>query len=266
MDPLPFFLHCTHPWDRWDITIALISRREPLLPETYLQTIGGYDRDQKDGWTFFILNGCPAELAMAMRRLARLASIYEKASSMEWTTFNTTPVDIITKEVTQWRNHEDVTVDEAAYLEDDMDGRRNRFHCTEAWRCAILLYARRVFVQRQDASGLRSINYLTREILDHIRCIPKTATVQKQVLLPVFLAGAEVGDEPVRDFVRDYCSYWSAKSGYLMFNTVATLLETIWTEWDVSIRDSYWWGVKVNNTASSPLPGEQLQVSELLLG
>ena len=236
------------------------------MPEAYLQTLMEHDRNQRDGWTFFILNGCPAELAMAMRRLARLASIYEKASGMEWTTFNTTPVKLITKEVTQWKNDEDVTADEAAYVEDDMDGRRNRFHCIEAWRYAILLYARRVFVQRQDASGLRSISYLARETLDHVRCIPRTAIVQKQALLPMFLAGAEAGDESVRDFVRDYCSYWSVKSGHFMFNTVATLLESIWAEWGVSGRDVYWWGVKVNNTAFSPLSGEQLPVSELLLG
>ena len=246
--------------------MALISRREPLLPEAYLQTLMEYDCNQRDGWTFFNLNGCPAELAMAMRRLARLASIYEKASSMEWTTFNTAPVKAITAEVMEWKNYEDVTADEAAYVEYDMDGRRNRSHCTEAWRHAILLYARRVFVQKQDASGLRSINYLTREVLDHVACIPRTAMVQKQALLPVFLAGAEAGDESVRDFVREYCSYWSVKSGHFMFNTVATLLECIWADWDVLSRDVYWWGVKVNNMASFPLSGEQLQASELLLG
>lgn len=231
-----------------------------------MQTLMGYDRNEKDGWTFFNLNGCPADLAMAMRRLARLASIYEKASNMEWTMFNTTPVEIITKEVTQWKNYEDITAEEAAYAEDDMDDRRNRFHCIEAWRCAILLYARRVFVQKQHTSSLRSIGHLVRETMDHVRCIPRTAIIQKQVLLPVFLAGAEAGDELVRDFVREYCSHWSVKSGHLMFNTVATLLDSIWAKWDVSSRATFWWGVKVNSTAFSPASGEQQPVTELLLG
>lgn len=185
---------------------------------------------------------------------------------MEWTTFNTTPFELIVEEVTRWKNDADVLVDDAAYVEDDLDGRRNQFHCIEAWRYAILLYARRVFVQREDACGLRSISYLARETLDHVRCIPRAAIVQKQALLPVFLAGAESGDESVRNFVRDYCSYWSMESGHFMFKTVATLLESIWAEWDVSSRDVYWWGVKVNNTTFSPLPGEELPVSELLLG
>ena len=249
-----------------DVTVALISRREPLLPEAYLQTLMGYDRNRRDGWTFFILNGCPVEFAMAMRRLARLASIYEKASNLEWTTFDTTPIEGITKQITQWKNEEDITADEAAYVEDDLDGRRNRFHCIEAWRYAILLYARRVFMRKQDTPGLRSIGYFSREILDHVRSIPRTATVQKQVLLPVFLAGAEAGVESVRAFVRDYCTYWSAKSGHLMFNTVGTLLENIWSESDLWSRDVYWWGLKVTNTAFSSMPGEQLPVSELLLG
>ena len=224
------------------------------------------DRNQRDGWTFFALNGCPAELAMPMRRLARLASIYEKASAMEWTTFNTAPVEIIVNYVSAWENPEDITAEEAAYIEEDLDERRNRFHCIEAWRYAIMLYARRVFAETQDASGLRSISHLCREILDHVRSIPQSAIVQKQVLLPIFLAGAEIHNETVRDFVREYCTYWSTTSGHFMFSTVGTLLERIWCESDVSSRSSFWWGTKVSSTVFSSKSEERLPVSELLLG
>ena len=203
-----------------------------------------------------------------MRRLAKLASIYEKVKDLEWTTFSTVPVDLICHSVAEWKNPEDVDLDEAGISgDDDLDERRNRYHCVEAWRHAILLYCRRVFTRQQNTAGLRAINHLSRQIMDHIRCIPQTAVVQKQTLLPVFLAAAEAGDEATRDFARQYCRHWSITAGYFMFETVGILLESIWTDWDAADRSIYWWGVKVNNTAQPGLAsGIQIPVTEFLLG
>jgi hypothetical protein len=249
---------------RWDVTVAIISRKRPLLPLQYLENLMRHD--EEDGWTFFTLNGCPAELVMFMARLAVLASTYEKVLTMEWATFSTFPVEEIIEHVQKWENSEDATADSIAWTDDDPENRRNRFHCIEAWRHAILLYAYRVFYRPQTDTGLRSITHLARVVLDHVRCIPDTAMVQKQTLLPVFLAASEVGDEPTRVFVRQFCSHWSSTARYSMFGTVATLLETIWAGWDISARSVYWWGVKVGNNNSESASGDEGLVSELLLG
>ena len=221
--------------------------------------------ERVDDWTFFVVNGCPAELVKAMARLAKLASIYEKITKMEWTLFNTLPVKMIIEEVEQWKNEEDATSDEIGQMEDDPDAKRNRFHCIEAWRHAILLYAYRVFSRKQEASCLRSITHLARIILDHVRCIQQAEIIQKQALLPVFLTASEVEGEVSRSFVRQYCNHWSLTSRYFMFGTVAILLERIWADWDGSTRDVYWWGTKVGDGDLSQFDGQFL-VSELLLG
>lgn len=255
----------------------MISRTRPLLPLSYLETLMEYNDD--DEWTFFELNGCPIELVMAMARLATLATTYEAVHGMEWVTFDTFPVDQITQHVQYWANDKDTTADsiaqEAIANDDDPETRRNAFHCIEAWRHAILLYAYRVFHRPQTPAGLRAITHLSRVVLDHVRCIPDTAIVQKQTLLPVFLAAAEVGDGPTREFVRCYCAHWSATARYSMFGTVATLLERIWADWMVSTREHYWWGSKVGNAnqdrgtsggAGASNEDEEELVSELLLG
>ena len=203
-----------------------------------------------------------------MRRLAKLASIYEKVADLEWTTFSTVPVDLICQSVAEWKNPEDIAVDYAGISgQDNLDDRRNRYHCVESWRYAILLYCRRVFRNRQDTESLRAIDYLAREILDHVRCIPQTAVVQKQTLLPVFLAGAEAQDEAARRFALEYCRHWSSTAGYNMFATVGAMLEDVWADWNASTRELYWWGVKVNNNAqAASASGVHLPISEFLLG
>ncbi|KAF2812325.1 uncharacterized protein BDZ99DRAFT_383101, partial [Mytilinidion resinicola] len=250
----------------WDVTIAFISRKEPRLPITYLETLLEYD--ESDGWSYFILNGCPPELVMAMARLAKLANIYEKTTRMEWTIFNRLPVDAIVEEVRNFSNEADVGLDDFEHLDEDPDARRNRFHCVEAWRHAILLHVCRVFTPKQDAPKLRLISHLSRVILDHVRCIPATEVIQKQVLLPVFLAASEAGDEQGRSFARQYCKHWNVASRTYHFQATAELLEEIWKDWRPSTRDAYWWGLKTGGQVWPQAGGgeDQTMVSELLLG
>lgn len=195
---------------------------------------------ESDGWSFFALSGCPIEFVRAMAHLSKLAAIYHKTTQMEWTIFNREPVDVVINELKSYVNKEDVNLDDVEILEEDGDARMNRFHCIETWRYAILLYAYRVFVPNQDTPRLRVINHLSRLILNNVRCIPRTAVLQKQLLLPVFLAGAEVGDEESRLFVRQYCKHWSETSRFYHFESAAELLEEVWSEWTLSNRNEYW--------------------------
>ncbi|KAK5707126.1 hypothetical protein LTR17_020998 [Elasticomyces elasticus] len=191
----------------WDVTLACISRRQMSLPISYIEILRDYDG--VDGWTFFALNGCPLELVFHMARLAKLASIYEQVIDLEHTTFQDGAVASIVDTVRLWNNPEDPTLEEIGANSSNVASRRHRYHCIEAWRNGILLYCYRVFHRPADAAHVRVITHLAHLVLDHIRCIPRTEIVQKQVLLPLFLAAAEAGDETTRDFARTYCAYWN---------------------------------------------------------
>lgn len=244
----------------WDTTLAFISRKDLVFPLHYLQTL--MQHGSEEGWTYFQLNGCPAELLMFMAQFSKLAAAYAKAEPLGC--FNDLPVRLLVGEVENWKNPEDGTVSDIGQTDIDPNCRRNRFHCIEAWRHAIVLYAHRVFRKKQSAQDVRSITHLARVILDHVRCIPDTETVQKQTLLPVFLAAVEVGDGITRSWVRSYCDRWTVTARYDMFGTTAALLDLVWADWLPETRDIYWWGSKIGHTSEEP--GNESLISEILLG
>ena len=92
---------------------------------------------------------------------------------------------------------------------------------------------------------LQSNGFLSREILDHIRCIKQENLVQKQVLIPIILAVGETGDESDRPLIREYCTNWSSRSRCDMIETAQIILENIWAGWEEQTRDVYWWGETV---------------------
>ena len=81
----------TDTFCRWDVTLAFLSREDLRLPLSYLEML--LKCGDSPECSFFVLNGCSIELVMAMARLAKLAAIYEKTRQMEWTIFDTTPVE-----------------------------------------------------------------------------------------------------------------------------------------------------------------------------
>lgn len=205
-----------------------------------------------------------------MWRLSKLANIYEKTMGMEWTIFDRSPVDSIADEVRNYVNCEDFSLRSPAELSCDVNARRNRFHCIEAWRHAILLYIARVFTPKQDPSSIECIDHYARVITDSVRCIPPTDAVQKQLLLPVFLAACELGDDFNRSFVRQYCRHWSNTIHFNQFETVTALLEEVWSGWDECTRETYWWGIKTQSESVAGSSDNAHQgnwmVRELLLG
>jgi hypothetical protein len=129
----------------------------------------------------------------------------------------------------------DLTVEEVPEahgvdIEEQFNSRQDRYHCTEAWRYALLIYIERAF--RWDRKCPRPLNlkWLVRKTLDHVRCCRRMSQTQKQLLLPVFLAGSETTDQEMRHFTRKYCQWWVTRSRYNMFNSVSSLLEEIWAE------------------------------------
>lgn len=183
---------------------------------------------------------------------------------MEWLTFNLSPVIKVEEKLTNWQNDLDPLVNKVdssskEYSEQEVHEQHDRFHCAEAWRCALLLYVECVF-KREAGQSTQMHMTLVRRTLDHIRCCRRSSQTQKQLLLPVFLAGSETLDEDMRVFVKRYCAYWAEKSRYSMFNSVPTLLDEIWSTGE-------WWGRVINNKATGTTSdGRAKSTTQLLLG
>ena len=214
------------------------------MPEAYLDAL--MVDESMDESTFFALNGCPHSFMKVMWQLEKIAANY-KQTLLEHGSFDMQQVDDLVEYLKGWINNNAMSIEESQASDEDADDRMDRFHCVEAWRYAIILYSRRVFRSHQDPADLRVIDHLTRVILDHVRCIRDTQMVQKQVLLPVFLAAVEVEDENTRCFVRQYCNHWSKTARYSQFETALASIENIWATYDASQRAVYWWGCKIDD-------------------
>lgn len=220
--------------------------------------------EKQDEWSFFDLTGCPRDLFVHLFHLAELAMQSEIALSMEWLSFNIAPVMDIEQGLIQWKNEHELSLwdNEQSLPDEDIEKQyheqQDRYHCAEAWRCALLLYLERVFKsdrqRRQPA-----VHKLVRRVFDHIRCCRRTSQTQKQLLLPIFLAGSETSDEEMRGFTKEYCSYWGQKSRYSMFNSVSLLLDEVWATQE-------WWGAVINSKTKAPKSSPGQLPEQLLFG
>ena len=217
---------------RWDATLALISRQGALFPSSYFEFL--VRNEEKDGWSFYDLTGCPTELLILLMHLVEMARQKELAASMEYLTFAVSPVLEAERKLLSWKNifaenrdfgqdlepRDRVPEDLCCTGAESSDGmsptssdgdeqyfqQEDRFHLAEAWRYALLLYIQRVFrwdrqSHRRPSATLR----LACSVLEHTRNCRKTSQAQKQLLLPIFLAGTEARDEDMRDTVRSFC-------------------------------------------------------------
>lgn len=252
---------------RWDTTLALISRQGPIMSQTYLDFLVRWEKE--DEWSFFDLTGCPRDLVVHLYVLADLAKQNEIASSMKWLSFDMTPVIEAEREIVAWRNDSAPRTDaDDDYEEESISNeqaesqfhdQQDRYHCAEAWRYASLLFIERVFkCSGNQRRRPRPIGRLVRLTLDHVRCGRRTSQIQKQLLLPVFLAGSEAGDENMRELAKEYCRYWAEKTRYEMFSSVPILLEEIWGV-------EGWWGSVIDIKTRPATPG-QMVGSQFLFG
>ncbi|OJJ01287.1 hypothetical protein ASPVEDRAFT_82811 [Aspergillus versicolor CBS 583.65] len=249
----------------WDATLALISRKGPTMDRAYLEFLVRWE--QQDEWSFFDLTGCPRELFVHLFDLAGLAHQFEISLSMKWLSFSTVPIVEIESRLVQWKNDDrdvafagdgaDQEEDEEyrpgisrVETEEQLHAQQDRFHCAETWRCALLLYLERVFKgdrgrdSRAHTRRHLALNRLARKIINHSQCCRRTSQTQKQLLLPIFLAGCETADAEMREFVKGYCTYWGERSRYNMFNSASVLLEEIWST-------QQWWGAVIDSKSRS---------------
>ncbi|KAE8147898.1 fungal-specific transcription factor domain-containing protein [Aspergillus avenaceus] len=244
----------------WDATLALVSRHGTVFSQQYLEHL--IRAEKSDRWSFYDLTGCPSDLVILVFKLAELAHQSTIASTMKWLTLDVTPIAEIEAQLRAWihplftmpryeqaddDSSSNATLDEATF-----HAHQDRHHCAEAWRYTLLLYIERIF--RWDRSQPRplSIPAIARLTLNHVRCCRRTSQTQKQLLLPVFVAGSETADDEMRDLVRSYCRWWGERSRYNMFHSVPVLLEDIWS-------GNKWWGEVVDEKTRAPADGSKVQ-------
>ncbi|RFU34827.1 hypothetical protein B7463_g1544, partial [Scytalidium lignicola] len=245
----------------WDATLALISRQGATFPSSYFEYL--VENEEQDGWSFYDLTGCPTELLILLMRLVEMARQKELATSMEYLTFAMEPVLDVEQKLLSWNNifadNSDMTSttssegDEEEYCQ-----QQDRYHLAEAWRYSLLLYIQRVFKwDRQSHRRPSAILRLICSILEHTRNCRKTSQAQKQLLLPIFLAGAEARDENMRDTARSFCLWWGTRSRYGMFHSVSNLLEEYWTEPHYKNGKPTWWGSFLDEKSISRRAGDR---------
>ena len=200
---------------------------------------------------------------MHLVRIAELAEQSELAHTKAWLTFDPSPVRKLFQDINAWRMEgyadacgtpEDPDSarrpGEEQLTEDEMQLQQDRFHCAEAWRYALLLYIERVFFWPRDEVSPVVIKSLARKTLDHVCACRRTSQLQKQLLLPVFLAASETGDRYLRQFATEYCRWWADCSRYHMFGTVPGLLDEIWAK-DTREHPQHWWGSVIDASNGS---------------
>jgi hypothetical protein len=269
----------------------MISRQGTKLSSAYFSHLVQYEK--ADGWSFYELTGCPTELLTLLVRLAEMAHAKEMAESMDYLTFDAKSVLDIERQLLKWNSghgegqrhlleqiicQEDHDGPESGNstntptAEGEIDGQEDYrrqlddYHCSEAWRYALLLYIQRVF--RWDRGSHQrpiAILPLVCKIFEHSRNCRKTSQVQKQLLLPVFLAGAEARDQDLQDTVRAYCLWWGARSRYGMFYSVSSLLEEYWALEPSKDGRPRWWGSFLDAKSSSG-KADDLAAMQFLFG
>ncbi|KAI9150861.1 hypothetical protein HJFPF1_10638 [Paramyrothecium foliicola] len=230
----------------WDVTLALTSRQGCVLTESTISNLLNPGNNGNDNTTFYSVSGCPEDLFKQMIRLGAYAREFELVATMTCVKFDMEPVLAVEKSIREWSNPEFDDVCGSQYLrerlsydsEEPLHYKEDLHHCAEAWRYALLLYIERVFKWERGQCPLPILGLLARRILNHMSACRRSSMVQKQLLLPVFLAGCETKDENLRQEARLYCTWWSEKTRYDMFLTAVGLLEEVWSKEDPLA----WWG------------------------
>jgi hypothetical protein len=207
-----------------------------------------------------------------MVRLGSYAREFELVSDMACAKFDLGPVLEVEKTVREWKDAEyGELLGNCAGYPNSADNavpnpgcdeaetahyREDLHHCAEAWRYALLIYILRVFKWQRDQPPPTILQFLARKTLNHVSACRHTSMLQKQLLLPVFLAGCETSDNHLRDAVRFYCNWWTERTRYDMFLTAEGLLQEVWNQGN----SHAWWGSVIDSKSRANMgSGESRQ-------
>lgn len=246
---------------RWDVTLALTSRQGCVLPESTIMNLFK-STDDNGLETFYSVSGCPAGLFRYMIRLGAFAREFELALSMTCVKFGIQPVLDAECEIRAWtapEYHGTSLIDERPEDPDSVEQAHHNedlHHVTEAWRYTLIVYIHRVFNCLRNEPNTpppETLGFLARKTLNHVSSCRCSTMVQKQLLLPVFLAGCEMRDEWLRQEARDYCAWWNEWTSYDMFDRANTLMEEVWADGRVGA----WWGSLIDQKSGAVADGRQ---------
>ncbi|KAF4967980.1 hypothetical protein FSARC_4541 [Fusarium sarcochroum] len=239
----------------WDVTLALTSRQGCVLSESTIISLFNHDKTSDE--TFYSVSGCPEALFRHMIRLGSYAREFELISNMTCAKFDMEHVLGVEKEIREWTDPEygdlpdqlvsDTSTSQGCDIGDVAHYKEDLHHCAEAWRYGLLIYIGRVFKWQRDQPAPSILGFLARKTLNHVTSCRYSSMLQKQLLLPVFLAGCETTDEHLRQAARTYCSWWNERTRYDMFLTANALLEEVWAD-DTS---NSWWGSVIDQKSRS---------------
>ncbi|KAH7121534.1 fungal-specific transcription factor domain-containing protein [Dactylonectria macrodidyma] len=230
----------------WDVTLALTSRQGCVFSESTIISLFNHDADSNE--TFYSVSGCPEVLFRHIIRLGSYAREYELVANMTCAKFDMGPVLELESKIREWKDPEysdfddhnvsDSSAAQGCDPEDVAHYKEDLHHCAEAWRYSLLIYIARVFKWQRDQPAPPVLGFLARKTLNHVSSCRYTSMLQKQLLLPVFLAGCETADEHLRQVASTYCSWWNERTRYDMFLTANALLEEVWSNASLNA----WWG------------------------
>ncbi|KAJ4420839.1 hypothetical protein N0V82_004134 [Gnomoniopsis sp. IMI 355080] len=238
----------------WDVTLGLTSRRGFVLSGSTINSVF----DPANSSDFYSISGCPQELFKHMYQLATYAHEFELASRMTCVTFDMRPVLAVEEAIKAWQPpysiESDADIDHLAaaslpsdYRSDPIQAAhyiQDLYHCAQAWRFALLIYIERVFKWRRREASQTCLSLYARKALNNMSSCRRSVMVQKQLLLPVFLAACETDDENLRDEAREYCKWWTGQTRYEMFITSLGMLEEVWAS---SADTDSWWGSLIDH-------------------
>lgn len=241
---------------RWDCSISLISRSQSVFPTSYYDFVLSCD---DSSWNIFTISGVPRQLFQYFRELLQLASEKEQISGLKYATFDMNRVNELERYIQEY-SEDGFNICDAYADEETVQNWYDYHHASNTWKYALPLYICRIFKwDRISSTPMAEILSLSRLLLDSARCCRSESNLQKQFLIPMFLAGSEATRAYSQRFVKDYCEGWYRKSRYSMFTEAADLLQQIWAQKDAQNNDFRIWGGSLIGT-------RQPNVSEFLFG
>ena len=240
-----------------------MARAAPVFPRAYYDYV--LELDTGATYDIFTISGVPRGLFRWFRELAQMAGEKRLVATLQHATFNVGRALQIDSDIRAYNIGDHLTIQPPDNTDEDVAAEllecwHDYYNAANAWKHALLLYIARVFRWDPSRPGpLPELASLSRLVLDSVRCCRPESAMQKQLLLPVFVAGAEARDVYSRDFVRLYCDSWYQQSRYTLFHEASMLLQEIWTQKDLGANDSaVWWG--------SIIDGKQTYGGEFLFG
>jgi hypothetical protein len=223
-----------------------------VFPESYDDLVLASDDDAI--WNVTTLSGVPRELFRHCRKLVHLASEKEQSLKTKSTAFRLQRIIDIEHSIKAYTQGE-FDAHGPHVRHDTIQHWYDYYHASNAWKYALLLYIFRVFKWDRTTTGQPAEAIaLARLTLDSVKCCRTESNLQKQLLFPVFLAGAESTESSARGFIEQYCLHWYQKVRYRMFKDALVVLQQIWEKSDRDGEDtSAWWGSFVSSHDANPV-------------